>query len=95
MQYPNSVLSSIRPVFPNATTWTSKLFEDENIVERTIQLTHPQSRLLSFAIYGRDFARDSDPFAPTADNITGEASQLKMLMYLTLFVTALNVLLFH
>lgn len=50
-------------MYPNSTEWTSVEYEDEELIERTFVLKQPQDRLLSFAIYGRDFARDSDPFA--------------------------------
>lgn len=62
MQYPSSVLSNYRPVYPNATEWITEEYPDQNLVERTLILTEPQNKLLSFAVYGRDFARDSDPF---------------------------------
>lgn len=58
-QYPSSLLSNIRPILPAATEWTTVNFDD--VLERSYSLTKPQNRLLSFAIYGRDFARDSDP----------------------------------
>lgn len=62
-QYPTSLLSNIRPVFPNATTWST--VEYDGVVERRFTLDVAQSRLMTFAIYGRDFERDSDPFAVT------------------------------
>lgn len=58
-QYPNSLLSNIRPIYPNATIWST--IEHDDVVERKFVLIEPQRRLLTFAIYGRDFARDSDP----------------------------------
>lgn len=61
--YPNSLLSTIRPVYPNSTEWTTVEYEDEEIVERTFVLHAPQNRLITFGIQGRDFARDSDPAA--------------------------------
>lgn len=64
-QYPNSLLSSIRPVLANATQWST--VEYEGVVERRFELVEAQKRLLTFAIYGRDFARDSDPFASGGD----------------------------
>lgn len=67
-QYPSSLLSNIRPILPTATTWTTLSFDD--VLERSYTLTKPQNRLLSFAIYGRDFARDSDPLTEnSASNI--------------------------
>lgn len=65
-QYPNSLLSHIRPIFPNATIWSSVEYEEEEVLERSFILNVAQNRLLTFAIYGRDFARDSDPFASDA-----------------------------
>lgn len=68
-QYPNSLLSNIRPIYPNATVWSNIEYEvddDEELVERSFALVEPQNRLLTFAIYGRDFARDSNPFASVA-----------------------------
>lgn len=67
-QYPSSLLSNIRPILPTATKWTTLSFDD--VLERSYTLTKPQNRLLSFAIYGRDFARDSDPLIEnSASNI--------------------------
>lgn len=60
-QYPCSLLGNIRPVLPSATEWTTIDYED--VLERSYILKNQQNRLLTFAIYGRDFARDNDPFA--------------------------------
>lgn len=63
MQYPNSLLSSIRPIYPNSTSWTKVEYASEEIIERTYALKKAQDRLITFAIWGRDFARDFDPNA--------------------------------
>lgn len=68
MQYPNSLLSSIRPIYPNSTSWTKVEYESEEIIERTYKLNKPQDRLITFAIWGRDFARDFDPNAVSEGN---------------------------
>lgn len=69
-QYPNSLLSHIRPIYPNSTVWTEVKYEKEEIVERSFALVESQKRLLTFAIYGRDFARDSNPFAAGASKMS-------------------------
>ncbi|KAK9746766.1 Carbon-nitrogen hydrolase [Popillia japonica] len=59
IQYPNTLLSSIRPLDKADFEWTSQYYDDNKIVEKTLTLTKPQDRLLVFGIYGRDFSRDS------------------------------------
>lgn len=59
IQYPNTLLSSIRPLDKADFEWTSQYYDDNKIVEKTLKLTKPQDRLLVFGIYGRDFSRDS------------------------------------
>lgn len=58
IQFPNSLLSSIRPISPSYTA-----FEKEEVntthVKRTFKLIESQSRLMAFGIYGRDFRLDS------------------------------------
>ncbi|KRT84611.1 hypothetical protein AMK59_2733, partial [Oryctes borbonicus] len=58
IQFPNTLLSSIRPLNRSDYEWSSKYYEDGKIVERKITLLHPQNKLLVFGIYGRDFNRD-------------------------------------
>ncbi|RZB39275.1 CN hydrolase domain containing protein, partial [Asbolus verrucosus] len=60
-QYPNSLLSSIRPIEAARTKWEAKevKIDGKNFTERTFSLIEPQDRLLTFAIYGRNFAQDS------------------------------------
>ncbi|KAB0791014.1 hypothetical protein PPYR_02814 [Photinus pyralis] len=59
-QYPNSLLSNIEPLSSEAFGWTHEI-KDKRI-SRTYTLKEPQDRLMTFAIYGRDFNRDSSPF---------------------------------
>ncbi|GJQ79821.1 hypothetical protein Trydic_g23286 [Trypoxylus dichotomus] len=59
IQFPNTLLSSIRPLNRTDYSWSSQYYDDNKIVERTITLLQPQQKLLAFGIYGRDFARDS------------------------------------
>ncbi|KAJ8950745.1 hypothetical protein NQ318_011238 [Aromia moschata] len=64
-QFPNSLLSSIRPLSPQYTVWESE--ETDSIVRRRHAIVRPQTRLLTFGIYGRDFSRDS-PVRDNSDN---------------------------
>ncbi|KAJ8984125.1 hypothetical protein NQ317_017335 [Molorchus minor] len=57
IQYPNSLLASIRPLSPQYTRWDKE--ETDSIVRRTHSITRSQNRLLTFGIFGRDFSRDS------------------------------------
>ncbi|XP_019877929.2 vanin-like protein 1 [Aethina tumida] len=59
IQFPNSLLSSLRPLPPTETKW-QKLESGDN-VQREFSLLVPQTRLLTFAIYGRNFEEDSEP----------------------------------
>lgn len=81
-QYPSSLLSNIRPILPSATEWTTVKFD--NVLERSYALKKPQNRLLTFAIYGRDFARDSDPFAENSATI--KSSCISFLILFLYFV---------
>lgn len=60
VQFPNSLLSSIRPLPIDATEWSKTVFVDMRLLQRHFTLLKPQNRLLTFAIYGRDFRRDID-----------------------------------
>jgi len=71
IQFPNSLLSSIRPIPVDATEWKQQYFENNAIIERTHVLTKPQNRLMTFAIYGRDFNRDSAPKEDDKDGGSG------------------------
>lgn len=57
-QFPNSLLSSIRPIHPSSTSWTSEIVYDANKtarLERTFALTKPHSKILTFGIFARNF----------------------------------------
>ncbi|KAG5889554.1 hypothetical protein JTB14_024961 [Gonioctena quinquepunctata] len=56
IQFPTSLLASIRPISPQNTTWMNE--ENGEYLKRTHSLKEPQNRLLTFGIYGRDFSRD-------------------------------------
>ena len=60
-QYPNSLLSSIRPIDASKTVWNAVNVEDTgtNLIERSFSIAESQNRLLTFGIYGRNF--DLDP----------------------------------
>nr|XP_008191353.1 PREDICTED: vanin-like protein 1 [Tribolium castaneum] len=62
-QFPNSLLSSIRPVNASETVWIkNEVVENgQEVVERTFALKKAQNRILTFAIYGRNFEQDSPP----------------------------------
>ncbi|XP_044264513.1 vanin-like protein 1 [Tribolium madens] len=63
-QFPNSLLSSIRPIDTSETSWDEKDVEiNETIFEERSFTTRAQNRLLTFAILGRNFGLDS-----SADN---------------------------
>jgi pantetheine hydrolase len=57
-QYPNSLLSSMRPIHTNFTKWETKVYPDQKhpILEKTFSLVEPQDRLFTFAIFGRNFS---------------------------------------
>lgn len=55
-QYPNSLLSNIKPLPAEDFDWTSTTLN--TTIEKTFTLKHPQNRLMTFAIYGRDFNKD-------------------------------------
>lgn len=56
IQFPNSLLSSLRPISPQYTSWITERTEQK--VKRTHILNKAQNRLLTFAIYGRNFGND-------------------------------------
>ncbi|KAJ8984124.1 hypothetical protein NQ317_017334 [Molorchus minor] len=68
IQFPNSLLASIRPLSPQYTRWDKE--ETDGIVKRTHSITRSQNRLLTFGIYGRDFSRDS----PVRESTSGASS---------------------
>ncbi|KAK4878070.1 hypothetical protein RN001_010576 [Aquatica leii] len=55
-QYPNSLLSNIKPLPVEDFDWTSRTLN--TTIEKTFTLKQPQNRLMTFAIYGRDFNKD-------------------------------------
>ncbi|XP_063930380.1 vanin-like protein 1 [Zophobas morio] len=78
-QFPNTLLSSIRPINANETEWSGKKVEEDGktVNERTFALKKSQNRLLTFAIYGRDFGQDVFPRDDNGDdNHTGAASSI-------------------
>jgi predicted amidohydrolase len=56
--FPNSLLSSIRPIDASDTYWTGERVGEKS-VKRTFSVKKPQNRLFTFAIYGRNFDKDS------------------------------------
>ena len=59
-QFPNSLLSSIRPINANETEWSGKQVDEDGqtVIQRTFAFKKSQNRVLTFAIYGRDFGQD-------------------------------------
>ncbi|XP_049824654.1 vanin-like protein 2 [Aethina tumida] len=64
IQFPNSLLSSLRPMSQDAIKW-EKTINGTNVV-RELTLLKPTNRLMTFAIYGRNFKADSDPLSNAA-----------------------------
>ncbi|XP_050513254.1 vanin-like protein 3 isoform X2 [Diabrotica virgifera virgifera] len=58
IQYPNSLLSNLKPILPQYTSWEKR--ESKESIIRRHSLHKNESRLLSFGVFGRDFNRD-DP----------------------------------
>lgn len=58
-QFPNSLLSSIRPIDSKKTLWTSE--EVNGIIRKKFSIKEEQNRILTFGIYGRDFNKDFPP----------------------------------
>ncbi|CAH1978068.1 unnamed protein product [Acanthoscelides obtectus] len=61
IQYPNSLLTSLQSISPEKTFWKKEIKGDT--VLRTHALMKPQSRILTFGIFGRDFSRDGPPLS--------------------------------
>ncbi|XP_076255817.1 vanin-like protein 3 isoform X1 [Rhynchophorus ferrugineus] len=59
IQFPTTLLSSIRPLPIDHYSWESEV-TGPNVV-RTVRLHKSQDRLLTFGIFGRDFTKDYDP----------------------------------
>lgn len=60
-QYPTTLLSDLRPVSAHGMEWSSKTYNNENLIERQLTLIEPESQLYVFGIYGRDVSRDHEP----------------------------------
>ncbi|KAF5285137.1 hypothetical protein FQA39_LY16826 [Lamprigera yunnana] len=84
LQHPNSLLSHIQPLSANDYEWSSE--ENGAVVEQTYRLKAEQKRLMTFAIYGRDFNRDSDPRNSGADMLHFK------LIYVIILVTVVTYL---
>ncbi|XP_063913201.1 vanin-like protein 1 [Zophobas morio] len=60
-QFPNSVLTSMRPIHPNFTQWSKRNLtelvgnDSWEMVERTFALIKPHKKILTFGIFGRNF----------------------------------------
>ncbi|XP_018565185.1 vanin-like protein 3 [Anoplophora glabripennis] len=67
IQFPNSLLASIRPVSPQYTEWSREVYD--NVTRRSISLTRAQNRLLTFGIFGRDFSRDGELNPPGGKSV--------------------------
>lgn len=90
-QFPNTLLSSIRPINASETFWIKKeVTEDDGtaVVERTFGLKKAQNRILTFAIYVRNFLEDSPPTAGSTNLLTmvGEFSLLIGVLVVTVIV---------
>lgn len=57
IQFPNSLLASLRPISPQYTLWEK--IESREILRRNHILKRPHAKILTFGIFGRDFGRDS------------------------------------
>ncbi|XP_056646492.1 vanin-like protein 3 isoform X1 [Diorhabda sublineata] len=87
IQYPSSLLTSLRPISPKYTTWeTEKL---PKYLRRKYTLNQAENRLLTFGIFGRDFNRDGDLIIPNAICKSTVAS------YATILITIICNILFN
>lgn len=61
-QFPNSLLSSFRPIHPDLTIWTKRTVLENKTekLERSFELKAPQDRILTFGIFGRNFSYPGD-----------------------------------
>ncbi|XP_066144857.1 vanin-like protein 3 [Euwallacea fornicatus] len=71
-QLPTTLLSSMRPLTTMEYNWRG-VAVDEKTLTRNIELNEPQSRLLTFGIFGRDFKRDWDPISNDTGNLSRDA----------------------
>ncbi|VEN39432.1 unnamed protein product [Callosobruchus maculatus] len=81
IQYPNSLLASLRSISPMKTSWTKEVQDD--VVLRTHSLVQPQSRILTFGIYGRDFSRDGPPPSYSAASLNTIVSVLVIVILIS------------
>ncbi|CAG9767569.1 unnamed protein product [Ceutorhynchus assimilis] len=65
IQYPTTLLSSIRPLAVQDYSW--KKTELNSTIQRSIVSLKPQNRLLTFGIFGRDFERDREPLRSNSE----------------------------
>ncbi|KAF5285195.1 hypothetical protein FQR65_LT13310 [Abscondita terminalis] len=84
IQHPNSLLSNIKPLPADAIEWTNTIVN--STITRTYILKKRQNRLMTFAIYGRDFSRDSEPSHDNSNTHTLKLSLLIILLILNLYV---------
>jgi hypothetical protein len=86
--FPDTLLSTIRPIDATETEWGEEIPQnDGKSATRTFSLKKPQNRLLTFAVYGRNFARDSPPDSDD-DN---SASSVNIASFLLSFILLLSV----
>lgn len=83
IQFPSSVLSSLRPISPQYTLWTRT--ELGRSVWRNHVLIKPYSKILTFGIFGRDFSRDS-PYPSRAETVQSNNITKTLLFILCVIV---------
>ncbi|XP_050316381.1 vanin-like protein 3 isoform X2 [Anthonomus grandis grandis] len=87
VQFPSTLLSSIRPLPIESYIWKKE--EMNSVVIRNIELVEPQTKILTFGIFGRDFERDWDPV-----RIKGLSNGVKLDISVIVLVFFTNLLLF-
>ncbi|XP_044748497.1 vanin-like protein 1 [Coccinella septempunctata] len=60
MQFPNSLLADFSPISPACTAWVSETDKLRSTVKKTFSTKNPVSKLLTFAIFGRNYAMDAN-----------------------------------
>ncbi|KAK9870138.1 hypothetical protein WA026_006230 [Henosepilachna vigintioctopunctata] len=58
IQFPNSLLADFSPIQPSCTIWKSEENDTAHTIRRTFASKAPVTKLLTYAIYGRNFALD-------------------------------------
>ena len=83
-------MSSIRPINANETIWIGREVDEDGktVIEKTFALRKSQNRLLTFAIYGRDFGKDVFP-----RDDTGAASSISSTLLILSCSLVLSVML--